>query len=170
MKDRILQIMKKEGMTQQEFASALEISPASLSSIFNGRTNPTNNHVQAVHRCFPKISISWLMFGEGDMYTEGQPEAQTAPSSSSSSEGVLFDMDEINSSSFQNTGRDTGHKELQEAPLSSYIDERTPQEAMRQSMPFIRETIKYIDKPQRKVTEVRIFFDDGTYETFSSGK
>lgn len=170
MKDRILQIMKKEGMTQQEFASALEISPASLSSIFNGRTNPTNNHVQAVHRCFPKISISWLMFGEGDMYEEGQPEAQAASSSSSLSDGVLFDMDEMKSPSLQNTGRDMEHKDSQDTRFSSYIDERTAQETMRQSMPFVRETIKYIDKPQRKVTEVRIFFDDGTYETFSSGK
>jgi hypothetical protein len=30
----------------------------------------------------------------------------------------------------------------------------------------IREIVKYTDKPQRKITEIRIFFDDGTYETF----
>ena len=34
--------------------------------------------------------------------------------------------------------------------------------------PIVRETIKYLDKPQRKITEIRVFFDDGTYETFSS--
>lgn len=44
------------------------MSPASLSSIFNGRTNPTNNHVQAIHRAFPVVNVSWLMFGEGDMF------------------------------------------------------------------------------------------------------
>lgn len=32
--------------------------------------------------------------------------------------------------------------------------------------PVVREVVKYIDKPKRKVTEVRIFFDDGTFETF----
>ena len=36
------------------------------------------------------------------------------------------------------------------------------------TMPLMRETIKYVDKPQRKITEIRVFFDDGTYETFSA--
>jgi hypothetical protein len=26
--------------------------------------------------------------------------------------------------------------------------------------------VKYIDKPQRNITEIRIFFDDQTWETF----
>jgi hypothetical protein len=31
----------------------------------------------------------------------------------------------------------------------------------------VREVVKYIDKPQRKITEIRVFFDDGTYEVFN---
>ena len=45
MKDRIRQIMDDAKMSQQDFAAKLEISAASLSSIFTGRTRPTNNHV-----------------------------------------------------------------------------------------------------------------------------
>jgi len=26
--------------------------------------------------------------------------------------------------------------------------------------------VKYIDKPERRITEIRIFFDDQTWETF----
>ena len=40
MKERILQIMRRENMTQQEFAKAIEVSPASLSNIFNGKNQP----------------------------------------------------------------------------------------------------------------------------------
>ena len=29
-----------------------------------------------------------------------------------------------------------------------------------------RAEVKYIDKPQRRITEIRIFFDDQTWETF----
>ena len=76
MKERILQIMRRENMTQQEFAKAIEVSPASLSNIFNGKTNPTNNHVSAIHRRFPDININWLMFGEGDMYTTVSDETK----------------------------------------------------------------------------------------------
>lgn len=68
MKERIRQIMDQAKLSQQDFAAKLGISPASLSSIFTGRTNPTNNHVMAVHRAFPDININWLMFGEGDAH------------------------------------------------------------------------------------------------------
>jgi hypothetical protein len=33
---------------------------------------------------------------------------------------------------------------------------------------IVRETLEQTQKPQRKIVEVRIFFDDGTYETFYS--
>jgi hypothetical protein len=33
---------------------------------------------------------------------------------------------------------------------------------------IVAETLKQQQKPQRKVVEVRIFFDDGTFETFSA--
>ncbi len=35
---------------------------------------------------------------------------------------------------------------------------------------IIRETVKYIDKPQRRITEIHVFYDDGTFETFSARK
>ena len=47
MKERIRQIQDREGMSQKDFAAAIGISQASLSSIYNGRTLPTNRHVEA---------------------------------------------------------------------------------------------------------------------------
>ena len=88
MKDRIMELMKKEGMTQQEFAAALDISPASLSNIFNGKTNPTNNHVNAIHKRFPNINISWLMFGEGNMYTDGADASGNKSNGSDFEDGI----------------------------------------------------------------------------------
>ena len=78
MKDRIKQVMEWTGLSQQDFATKLGISPASLSSIFNGRTNPTNNHVQAIHRSFPEIDINWLLFGEGKMFCKAPVASSTS--------------------------------------------------------------------------------------------
>ena len=39
--------MKTLGLTQKEFAAKLCVAEGTLSSIFNGRTKPTNNLVQA---------------------------------------------------------------------------------------------------------------------------
>ncbi|MCI6725324.1 MAG: helix-turn-helix domain-containing protein, partial [Bacteroidales bacterium] len=41
MKDRIRRVMEYAHLSQQDFALRLGMSPASLSSIFTGRTNPT---------------------------------------------------------------------------------------------------------------------------------
>jgi transcriptional regulator with XRE-family HTH domain len=164
MKERILQIMRRENMTQQEFAKAIEVSPASLSNIFNGKTNPTNNHVSAIHRRFPDININWLMFGEGDMYATVSDEtkdsvnggestiksgAEKAPIDASG-EPMLFDISDPE----------------QYAAWARMEDIKDVDDQNRQ-IPVVREVVKYVDKPQRKITEIRIFFDDGTFEVFS---
>lgn len=144
MKERIMEIMKLEGMTQQEFAAALEISPASLSNIFNGKTNPTNNHVNAIHKRFPQINISWLMFGEGDMYNSSAP--------------LSMDKD-------KNLAAD-GSSLVQNSVDCVTMPTNVANDGGVLSAGGAKEYVKYIEKPERKITEIRIFFDDGTFETF----
>lgn len=142
MKNRIRQIQESKQMTQREFAEVLGISPSSLSSIYNGHTSPTNNHVQAIHRRFPEISITWLMFGEGEMMdsentadrptndTVAPPTEKAAPAPS-------------------------------QEPAVEGVENAAPGQVV------VREIVKYTDKPQRKITEIRVFYDDGTFDTFS---
>ena len=68
MKDRIRKVMESQNMTQQEFADFVHISPASLSSVFTGRTRPTLAIVEAIKGALPDISTDWLMFGSGNMW------------------------------------------------------------------------------------------------------
>ena len=60
MKDRIKKIMEMQRTTQQDFADQLKIAPATLSSIFTGRTRPTLAIVDAIKSRFPQISTDWL--------------------------------------------------------------------------------------------------------------
>ena len=153
MKDRIKQIMAQEHLNQKEFAATTGISPATLSSIFNGRTSPTLNHAEALHRRFPRLNMSWLMFGEGDMYIkEGQA------GSSSGEDGAVLSGD-----LFADGGAADGlaNPSKGDSPdLKFDIPSGTPR------MPVMREVVKYIDKPQRRITSITIFFDDGSFETF----
>ncbi len=170
MKDRILQIMKQENMTQQEFAQALNVSPSSLSSIFNGRTNPTSNHVQAIHRRFPTIRINWLMFGEGEMYESSSPTPAEGSAEAVSNGSLPFDAS--GGSLFRGEGGSIPGSlfETEAESVPSRKDVQLGEMPSSGPAPIIRETIKYIDKPQRRITEIRIFFDDGTYETYSGHK
>ena len=150
MKDRIFQIMKQEGLNQKDFAAKTGISPATLSSIFNGRTSPTLNHAEALHRRFPKLSMSWLMFGEGDMYVKEENKENDTASANLSADSESSPV----GSSVPSPSGDTN------SVVALGVDGLPPH------VPVIREVVKYIDKPQRKITEIRIFFDDGTFETF----
>lgn len=157
MKDRIKQIMESQKMTQQEFADYIGLAPATLSSIFNGRTRPTLNVVEALKKKIPNINIEWLMFGSGEMTSTPQIElsesGQTgiAPQNPTS---PMFDFDPSPSPTPQNN--------------SSMI---TNPNSVRTTRPeMVVNEVKMQDKPQRRVLEIRVFYDDQTWETFVPAK
>lgn len=145
-------------MTQQVFAQFIEMSPASLSSIFNGRTRPTLNIVEAIKKKIPNINTDWLMFGSGSMYIQSRSDASDEqPDLFGGIDEPTIDFETPPSSVSQNV-----HPSLSNVHSTSSIDNSS----RNQRPEIIREEIKYIDKPQRKITEIRIYFDDLTYETF----
>jgi DNA-binding XRE family transcriptional regulator len=157
MKDRIRQLMETQHLSQQSFAEMLNISPASLSSIFNDRTRPTLNHVDAIKRSFPNINLQWLLYGEGEMFESGSPESRNPIShphnpgtnSSNSGNGLMLDFDTT-------------------PPVASSSDASQMSGATPPNLENYHDSAprKIIDIRQRKITEIRIFYDDQTWETF----
>ena len=153
MKDRIRQVMESQHMTQQVFADYIGLAPATLSSIFNGRTRPTLNVVEALKKKIPDINTDWLMFGSGEMYQN--TAENSAPTPSTSEYGIfdqspMLDFEQNTSAVPQNMGQMTQN--------TAIINKSRPE--------IVREDIKILDKPQRKVMEIRVFYDDQTWDTF----
>ena len=146
MKDRINQIKLREGLTDGQFAEKIGISPASLSHILNGRNKPSLEVVMKIKSACSYVDWDWLVLGKGEM--ESRPEE----------EKVEFSLNE-NSIFSSNSQEDSENRK----EIASNAPFFTPKE-------IVREEIKYIEKPARKITEIRIFFDNGTYETFRSDK
>lgn len=153
MKDRIAQIMKSEKMTQQDFAAALDISPSTLSSIFNDRTQPSLTIVYKIHDRFPAINLMWLLYGQGDMYSNSENKPLN-PDVSNSLPG-----EELPGSHGKLAG--IGHETSSPDLFGKNTEETTEPVKER-----IIERVKYIDKPARRITEINVYFDDGTYEVF----
>lgn len=173
--------MEEQRLTQQSFSQLLGISPAQLSGIFKDRTKPTLNIVDAIHQKFPQINLSWLLYGVEPMYLPSEANQESASPGSEDSqpspaiEGLAFDFEEEPSGNAQN-----GEGETSASP-TIYNNKRIPHSQVAQgslfdspTMPGVnstlknkaQEVVKYIDKPQRKITEIRIFYDDQTWETF----
>lgn len=181
MKERIKSVMDYAKLSQQDFSHKLGVSPASLSSIFTGRTNPTNNHVQAIHRVFPEINVSWLLFGEGEMLlSEGASGEMSAGGAGNS---LLGEQEHASAASMDGIGfqfSESPDAENASAAVVSPVPTgaaggatSAKREAAYQRRAEARqaESAKQFDRVARKIKEIRVFFDDGTYEAFvPSGK
>ena len=173
MKDRIRQIIEWTNLSQQDFATRLGISPASLSSIFTGRTNPTNNHVQAIHRAFPEINVSWLLFGEGKMMNaDGGEEKNLLLDDSVQVSGDSNFSNESSSMASIFSDEDYGAAPVADPSSRSVVNGRREISGARPTGFHFVDNAKKNDIKERRIKEIRVFFDDGTYEAFvpSGGK
>lgn len=129
-------------MTQKVFAQFTGINEGTLSMLLRDKSQPTLKILEAIRKCFPDISMDWLFDGKGPMYNkdvEGNAVADVSLSvgGATGSSAPLFD--------------EKPKDQQQNAANAKTIE---------------KETVKYIDKPRRKITEIRVFFDDQTWESF----
>ena len=151
IKDRIKLIMEDQHMTQQVFADYLQQSPATLSSIFNGRTRPTLNIVESIKTKIPDINTEWLLWGTGEMYISHPTDSETTLLEQP--EGGVEPMINFDQPNLFSSNSAPQTPTFQQGVKGTRLD-------------FAREEVKILDKEPRKVTEIRVYYDDQTYETF----
>lgn len=148
MKDRIEAIMKREHMTPSSFAESIEIQRSTLTHILRGRNNPSLDVVMKIHQRFKYVNLDWLLYGNGNMINQEKTSDDLQRS--------LFDENEEIKPIPQ-----VDLEYRKEMPLKT--TENTYKEP-------VKEEIRYIERPPRKITEIRIFFDDNTFEIFKGEK
>ena len=159
MKDRIRQIMEAQHMTQQVFADFIGTTPATLSGIFNDRTRPTINIVEAIKKKLPALNTDWLLFGHGNMYedTVDSTGASSPQSGGSRASGQRYAETTID---FDNVP----------SPPPSAGGRRTNTNPPRIQTGYGREEVRLVERPRRHVTEIRVYYDDQTWESFVPSK
>lgn len=156
VRDRILQIMSREGLKAASFAESINVAQATLSQIIRGRNLPSMDFMLRLRQRYPDISLDWLLSGEGCM---SKLEDETK---------LLGDADKL-------------MNECGSLPLlfaenaenlteSSCLSENRKEFAVKSNKNIVKSAVNqeiiYKERPARKITEIRIFFDDNTYETF----
>lgn len=147
MKDRIIDIMNYLQMKPSTFAGATNIKLATLSQILNGRNNPSLEVVSKIRTAFPFLSYDWIISGEGEMCKE-------EPTLPFVDENTPPNPDENREFATERTDDSENRKDF--APYRPQEHSRTAE----------IEEVRYIEKPAKKIREIKIFYDDGTYETF----
>lgn len=84
MKERIIQLMEHEHLKQAQFAEAIGIQRAAMSHIISGRNNASLDVLTKILTRYPEVSPDWLLFGQGAMFREAQPQNEDNISGESS--------------------------------------------------------------------------------------
>lgn len=150
MKDRIRLIMEAQHMTQQTFANFIGINAASLSSIFNERTRPTLNIVEAIKSKIPNLNTDWLMFGHGQMFNDEKAAGDGQHSDDVTADGM---SPSYTDGRMPDLFSGSGEAGVSHQQVRGYIS-------------GIRPEVRYVERQQRQITEIRVYFDDLTYESF----
>lgn len=67
---RIKAFMASSNISSTQFADACSIPRPTLSQILSGRNKKISDEViSKIHEAYPRLSVLWLLFGEGEMLT-----------------------------------------------------------------------------------------------------
>ena len=145
MKERILRIMEREEMSSSKFAEAIGIQRSAMSHITAGRNNPSLDVVLKILERFKYINPDWLLSGKGDMI-RSQETITTSPD--------LFSNAPENQSIVQvipENREDSGDKSMENTSKQAVIEHFIP-----------------IQKPDKSISKIMIFYSDNTFDTFVS--
>lgn len=154
VKDRFKMVMDREKLTAAAFAESIGVAQATISHILGPRNKyPSTEVILRLHARYPDVNLSWLLTGVGTMSDSTE---QSAPIEDGDASYPLFAENAVN------PGKGTGETEKRkEMPLEA--QENPTKE-------IVKQEIIYKKMPPRKITEIRIFFEDNTFEIFKPEK
>lgn len=139
-------IMDREKLTAGAFAESIGVAQATISHILGPRNKyPSTEVILRLHQRYDDINLEWLLTGKGSM-----------------SKNPTMENSEFDYPLFAENPENAAN-EPDETENRKEIAFETTQKAPKE---IVRQEIIYKERPPRKITEIRIFFDDNTYETF----
>lgn len=91
MKEKLLELINREGLKPSQLAEILGVNPAGISHILAGRNKPGFDMLQKILRNFPRLNPDWLLLDSDKMYRdESVGNAAPKPSHQPSRSSDLF--------------------------------------------------------------------------------
>lgn len=88
---RIKAFISSSGISVSQFADTSFIPRPTVSQLLNGRNKKVSDEIiTKIHKAYPKLSISWLLFGEGEMYISQSDSTSSEQSHDSGEQQSLF--------------------------------------------------------------------------------
>ena len=154
IKDRIKLLKEHEQMTSAAFAEQIGVAQATISHTLGDRNKyPSTDFIMKLHDRFSYISLDWLLTGKGNMVDSKNDTTNVNP--------------EYNYSLFKDEKTEIPHNPSFASENRKEIESGCYTNTIQQ--PVIQ-NIEYKNIVEKKITEIRIFFDDNTYQIFKPEK
>lgn len=148
MREKLLVLMKNEGLTSSRLAELLGIQPSGISHILAGRNKPSFDLVQKILRRFPNINPDWLLLESDRMYRASSGEDAQL------SENAIFSTDTTDSpADAKNGDAENSPKQAVAAQIESTFGIASPSTASKGG-----------------IKRIVVLFDDNTFESYDVHK
>ena len=186
--EKIAALIQDKRLTNAQFCAATNLQPAALSHITSGRSKPSLSILRSIVRGFPDVNPMWLFGDETEMYRAAAPSPSSpAPSSgTAATEGAPPSADILSQGGLFPT-EETGEEVPPplEAPVAApSLPASEPAGTSAQSVPgpalatgapastpatgtgpVIIQQVAAPEQPRRRnIVEIRVFYDDATFE------
>lgn len=140
IKYRFKQLLEKKGLTAKMASDVIGINASCISHLLNGNRKPSFEVIEKISNAFPDINMNWFIHGSGTMFVSSPNTEDTVK---------VNDEDE----------------------LISFVDER--QNKFDDDDHFTKvikqaKAIREDKKNRRTLKRILLFFDDGSFEEYSS--
>lgn len=165
---RLKGFIDSQGLTHSQFADQCGIPRPSLSQILSGRNKKISDIIVGqIHKTFPELSVLWLMFGEGPMLT---PHVSSDSELSNMGSPVSSDIN-LFSDNFEFTAGNTvkdNRSNLSALNIPSETIQASNYKRVETDLKIaeLQKQIEKLTKNPRKVSQITIYYDDSTFETF----
>ena len=194
-RERIEHLMNIYKLTPSQFADRTGIQRASVSHILADRNKASLEVFLKIHRSFPDVPLDWLVADEGEPPTADIISENTESGSEVSENEYIEDspvmpstattlfpsfMEEVVAPRWESAGFEASRdrksaKVAKTAPSASdKISAASPVDSVKVDIPSMPEE-RRVEEPValriasddcKRVREIKIFYDNGTYETF----
>lgn len=160
--------MDASGIQYSQFADTCGIPRPSLSQLLNGRNKKVSNEViEKIHKAYPSLSVSWLMFGEGDMgnvanmrFSEPQNVRNEDEDATLFADNEIFDDSDSLFANEHVKESDNFKAEKVVSPVPVMSQDTAKMDTTR------AESMSFNMNKSRKVVSIMVFYSDNSFDTF----
>lgn len=172
---RLKRTIEALGLTSTQFADACGMARPNLSAILTGRNKKISNiFFDQIHQAFPKVSIMWLLFGEGPILIDEENikgnNGELSADVNTGSDDTPMAHEDIESEAFyarpaiyDNLRGLNDHQNMAPPRTNTEI-------ILNMRIHDLESQIEKMTKSPRHVTHITVYYDDSTFETFYSDR